>query len=125
MPANLKLNNCKTPSSLKKINGYILDFPQIQSNYEPPCNEMRLIVTIDQQKLGSSGTIGSSINLVISFLYMETNYQEIINVREFGFESFWSGVGGFVGMFMGSSLLQLPDMMTTIWNWKQTKNRVK
>ena len=29
-----------------------------------------------------------------------------------GFESFWSGVGGFVGIFLGFSLMQIPDLVS-------------
>ena len=54
-------------------------------------------------------------HLVLDFVYMEDFYQEIINVRDFGFESFWSGIGGFVGIFLGYSLLQIPDLLHSLW----------
>ena len=54
-------------------------------------------------------------HLVLDFVYMEDFYQEIINVRDFGFESFWSGIGGFVGIFLGYSLLQIPDLLRGLW----------
>ena len=53
--------------------------------------------------------------LVLDFVYMDDFYQEIVNVRDFGFESFWSGVGGFVGIFLGYSLLQIPDLLQKLW----------
>ena len=46
---------------------------------------------------------------IIRFLYIDDTYYEVQNVEEFGFESFWSSVGGFVGIFLGYSLLQLPQ----------------
>ena len=46
----------------------------------------------------------------MKILYTEEFYQEIENVRSFNFESFLAGVGGFVGMFLGYSVLQLPEM---------------
>ena len=48
---------------------------------------------------------------------MDESYQEFINAREFGFESFWAGVGGFVGMFLGYSFLQIPDTLVELWTW--------
>ncbi len=42
---------------------------------------------------------------------MEKYYQEIEYVQDFGFESFWSGVGGFVGIFLGYSLMQFPEFL--------------
>ena len=119
MPTSLKLGTCKSPENMRNINKHIQNFAEIQSKYEPPCNEMKLVATIDQQR----NDIGSISFLVTNFIYMERNYQEIVNVREFGFESFWSGVGGFVGIFMGSSLLQVPDLISAILNWKYNRNR--
>ena len=50
---------------------------------------------------------------------MEKSYQEIINEREFGLESLWSTVGGFIGIFVGTSLSQVPSFVTFAWNWMQ------
>ena len=43
----------------------------------------------------------------LSVLYPITEYQEILNVQDFDFNSMFSGVGGFVGIFLGYSLLFL------------------
>ena len=50
----------------------------------------------------------------MKFLYKEKYYQEIENVRDFGFETFWSSVGGFVGIFLGYSMLQFPELISNI-----------
>ena len=55
--------------------------------------------------------------ILMELAYMDESYQEFINAREFGFESFWAGVGGFVGMFLGYSFLQIPDTLTELWTW--------
>ena len=47
----------------------------------------------------------------ISFTYKEKYYEEILYDRAFNPESFLSNVGGFVGMFLGYSLMQLPEML--------------
>ena len=54
--------------------------------------------------------------LDISFMVGSNIFQEIIYTRDFGAESCWSGVGGFVGIFVGSSLLQLPEILASFWN---------
>ena len=113
MPKDTKLHNCNSTEEMKAINKYILDFSMIQSKYEPPCNEMKLVATFSQQK----NEYGHKFSVFLNFVYMERTYQQIINVEDFGFESFWSGVGGFVGIFMGSSLLQVPKLLIMMWNW--------
>ena len=50
---------------------------------------------------------------------MERNYEEIINERDFGFESLWSTVGGFVGIFVGTSLSQVPNFIACVFNMIQ------
>ena len=59
------------------------------------------------------GNIIKSINsnTEIQLEYATRSYQEIRNQEDFGFESFWSSVGGFIGIFMGYSLLQIPDLL--------------
>ena len=48
------------------------------------------------------------------------DFQEIVNVKAFDVETLWSSVGGFIGIFLGYSLLQVPellgDMRSTCWN---------
>ena len=48
---------------------------------------------------------------LIKLEYRERHYQEIKYAEDFGFESFWSGLGGYVGIFLGYSLLQIPELL--------------
>ena len=56
-------------------------------------------------------------SIQISKKYLDNKYQEIVNEREFSFETFWSSVGGFVGIFMGYSLLQIPELVAGLYSW--------
>ena len=100
---------CNNSETLKKIWNMVQNFTQIQSKYEPPCNEMKLTVTSDTQTPENS--------FQLNFRYLDKNYEEIVNEREFGIESLWSTVGGFVGIFVGTSLSQLPKLVTITWTW--------
>ena len=53
---------------------------------------------------------GKDPYLMISIVYSTSQYQEIINVRDFDFDSMFSSMGGFVGIFLGHSLLQFGDI---------------
>ena len=97
---------------MREINSLLQDFTVIQSTYQQPCNEMKLSFAFDRQnRIGGTGYITTV------FEYSDKNYQEIVNERDFGFESFWSAVGGFVGIFVGASLSQIPIMMSGAWNF--------
>ena len=54
---------------------------------------------------------------------MEETYQEIVNERDFGIDSLWSTVGGFIGIFVGTSLSQIPTLIAAACNW--IKNLLK
>ena len=81
----------------------------IFDSYKQPCDYMTVTTGVLQKKPDYG------FHLVLNFVYMDDFYQEIVNVRDFGFESFWSGIGGFVGIFLGYSLLQIPDLLHDLW----------
>ena len=109
METNLTFEICKTPEQAKRTWNTIQNFSRIFSTYQPPCNEMKSVVTYDQRTRGGFGGF--------KFKYMVKNYEEIINEREFGAESLWSTVGGFIGIFVGTSLSQVPNLIAIAWNW--------
>ena len=46
--------------------------------------------------------------------YTELVYQNIENSRGTSFETFFSGVGGFVGIFCGYSIMQVPEFFDNV-----------
>ena len=65
----------------------------------------------------------SSFLLVVN--YLEEMYQEIVNHRDFDMEMLGSSVGGFVGMFLGYSLWQCPEMILGLTFLKVAKSTQK
>ena len=56
----------------------------------------------------------------IMFTYEDRNYEEITNSQSFDLESFASGVGGFIGIFLGYSILQIPELMASLTSFVMT-----
>ena len=108
-----KYETCKTPKDMEMIWERLQNISHIQSTYQPPCNEMKLTASHEKQTHYRD-------RLSFTFQYMEKSYQEIINEREFGFESLWSTVGGFIGMFVGTSLSEVPSFIISAWNRMQS-----
>ena len=128
MSTSLKLKTCKTPEDMQKIWSLLRNVTRIQSSYHPPCNEMKLAVAYVQQKTDEFWAQKFSAFkdhgfLGIEFQYMDKNYQEIINEQEFGLESLWSTVGGFIGIFVGTSVSQAPRLIVNSLAW--LKNKMK
>ena len=108
VPKDLRFDECKLPAELKDAEHYIKNYRDILLSYAPPCVDMTVLVMHKQTVMNKEGESR------IKFLYTERHYQEIENVREFGFESFWSAVGGFVGIFVGYSVSQFPELLKAI-----------
>ena len=105
MPKHGDRKLCRSQTELERAHYHILRYKDIISTYDPPCVDMTTLVTVvrdlDQRKR----------HFRIKVQYTESFYQEIKNVRDFSFEIFWSSVGGFVGMCLGYSALQIPDLL--------------
>ena len=69
------------------------------------------VVTYQWRPTVETDFVNTSDLSLIELVYQERHYQEILYAKDFGFESFWSGLGGFVGIFLGYSLLQIPDLL--------------
>ena len=55
------------------------------------------------------------LTLKIVIRYSTEIYQEISNIRDYNLDTLWSSVGGFIGIFLGYSLLQLPELLQVDW----------
>ena len=48
------------------------------------------------------------------FYFISTSvdsYDENVNIRSFGYDAMWGSIGGYVGMGLGISFFQLPDII--------------
>ena len=71
-----------------------------------PCNEMG--ISVSSQAI-SRRHLHSKSEVEIRVTYNMQKYQEIRNERDFGMETLWSCIGGYLGLFVGYSLLSLLD----------------
>lgn len=109
-----KLDDCSNESQFEKSQDLIYSDNhkkhmqvkgKIISSFTQPCNEMGINVNVkNKDKIA-----GSEEKVVLKFVYMMQKYQEIKNEKEFSLEMLWSSIGGFVGMFIGYSMLQFLD----------------
>ena len=85
---------------------------------EIPCDEMQ-VLAIDSINANPNPI---PKDIAIKFIYKEKIYEEIQYTRAIVFESWLSNVGGFVGIFLGYSMMQFPEflfILTTIFNGKR------
>ena len=63
--------------------------------------------------------------LSVQCIYQDETYQEIVNLMDFSFESLWSNAGGFIGMMLGYSVLQIPEAIYKIWDLYRKRSKRK
>ena len=105
-------------------------------NETQPCAEMT-IVTAKNEFVDNWGNMNNSItrnlginegippglgSVSILIKYPHKTYHEIVNVRMVTFDSLWANAGGFIGMFLGYSAMQVPQFLLSIAQWSM-KNK--
>ena len=100
-----KMNECSTQEELKDAYYYSQNYKKILPTYGTPCLDM--FVSVNYNWLIDNDERFSNITIT----YKQKYYEEIQYGQDFTVESFISNVGGFIGMFLGYSLMQLPDFL--------------
>lgn len=126
---NSSLLTCKTSEQFRMVLDILndrLEQLKVMERYERPCAEMSISVIKDNfedNPLASSRrTHYEDGNVSIIIKYPGSTYHEILNERKVTFYSFWSSTGGFIGMFLGFSLMQLPQIIFGLVMWSTNKN---
>ena len=119
---NLELKECDSPNKLQKAQIIIEKMEAETENRitEIPCDEM-LVLTIDSV---NSNPNPIPKDIAIKFIYSGKSYAEIQYTKAIGFESWLSNVGGFVGIFLGYSMMQAPEFLvfiSSILNYERKK----
>ena len=110
MANKTKFAPCKSMKELNKFNYYLQNLQKQLDIYDKLCLSMFNLATYTWRNIQKNVFTNRS-EAIIKLEYPGKFYQEIIHVQDFGFESFWSGVGGFVGIFLGYSLMQFPEFL--------------
>ena len=105
IPQNKDLDRCNTPLQLKIANKYIQNFEKVMYTYDPPCIEMTAVVKITRDLEQRDEHFWISIQYVQSF------YQEIQSKVLYTFEIYFSSLGGFVGICVGTSMMEIPNIL--------------
>lgn len=125
---NSTFSTCKTPEQFQMVTKVLLRDEE-EAGYTQPCAEMsvgvvksefedNLYTSMKHQGTTSARDLG---NLTINVKYPKSTYHEILNRREITFDSFWSSTGGFVGMFLGYSVMQVPQIIFVLVKWSMNQ----
>ena len=102
---NSTSKTCNSITELQKAYELIQNYKTVLRSYLAPCTQMEILGKFDREEDNEWD------DPRIKVTYEETDYEEMKNTKSFNFESFVSGVGGFIGIFLGYSILQIPDLL--------------
>ena len=102
------LKECSV-KQLETMHKFVMDRENVPFYYKPSCvsTTISAITESINVKLFCTGTEDFWI---FRIFYPPKIYTQIVNTREVQPENLGSGIGGFIGMFLGISLMQLPDL---------------
>ena len=92
------------------------------SNYKPPCKSIqKILYSYDENEPLEEwveqwmGQINKVFGVAIEFT--DGTYMEIEQVRDYGIHDVVGDIGGYLGLFLGFALLQIPEGLFTIASW--------
>ena len=102
------------------------NFEKFRKRFEPPCEEMIIVTNLqirkgreaqhkdfNEDQFSSEDEVGLYLDLKSN--NVNDRYQIIENNRGFTGEICWAGIGGFVGIFIGISLMQVPEIFFNVF----------
>ena len=112
---------CNASSQYELAYGYVSNITKSRELFTPPCDQMIVVSHIQKEKGRRRDEINKPLYVDLEFIQGSELYQEIQNVRGFSLGDCWSGIGGFVGMIVGYSLMHLPEMLSGYLLWMKKK----
>ena len=104
----LGFKQCTSQEKLQTAYNYIKDWKTVMKVNDRPCVDM---YTVEGWNWLQSDSTKKSEEIHIKFYYQEQYYQELKYLPDFDLETFISNIGGFVGIFLGYSMMQFPELI--------------
>ena len=111
LPNELILKECQTSDELAQAYNYLNNYRVILEANEKPCDEL---VFVSRHFIDSNPATKPK-DISVKIQYTQDYFEEINYLEAFNFETFFSNVGGFVGIFLGYSIMQVPELIGYIF----------
>ena len=110
---DLDLQKCEPDANIEMITNFTSNMERVMNLFMPlsSCHEI-MIVASAERMLETDPK--DERYLTIQINYLNEMFLEIENGERFSAQGFLCRIGGFLGMFLGFSLLQIPDLVAKI-----------
>ena len=99
---------CLSQEQLQRVYKNLTEWESVMKGHDRPCVDMYNIVGWNWEDVEG---VTKSDEIRITFYYQEQYYQELEYLPDFDAETFISNIGGFVGIFLGYSMMQFPELI--------------
>ena len=89
-------------------------YSKTRKNYLTSCNQTTMTNNVQEYV---SNPLGDNDTIQITFNYIHEEYKETKNIKAFNEETLLSTIGGYIGIFLGYSFLQLATLMGSFLTW--------
>ena len=106
-------------------------FESSYQNFQPCVDLQKLMFDFEEQEADikqmwiyapQEKLLQNETYTIIYICYLENNFKEIKKVKAFGLESLVGNVGGYVSLFLGFSVEQLPTFFILLYRKLRSKN---
>ena len=119
---------CDSKERMKKVyipnSPFKIASPTVLESFVPPCDGL-LSATLNTVKVrrnlfsSLTGISNESNSATVGYHFLNQHYKEVKYTRAFDIESLIGNVGGYIGLFLGFAIWQLPDaveFLSSKWN---------
>ena len=105
---------CNSKESMNKTNVQPSDFanPDFLEPFVQPCDQLQNVMfsmTVIQSVPTEQNQGRDDLTTHINLMFKSSNYKEILHIRDFDIESLVGNMGGYVGLFLGFAVWQVPN----------------
>ena len=114
------LTECSTEVQYSQTDNYTSRY-NIMKKLNPvlkPCTQTSIFSSLDIYYVSNE----NEHEFLLKISHISEEYKETLNVKGFDEETLLSTVGGYIGIFLGYSLLQLPSIMIDVFSWLYKRN---
>ena len=104
------LMECSSPEQFKEVYDLTKDYKKALKDREDPCVDMFNSV-VSKVQTDHKDFENCETCIYFEIAYLEKYYEEIKEIKDFEFQDFISNIGGFIGIFLGYSMMQIPQLL--------------
>ena len=106
---------CNNSQSIKTFS-IKKDFPDTKflSSHHKPCDQVQTASFTIQEIDRKEQEKNTDTNSQLGIIFNSPDYREIKHTQEFNLESLIGNIGGYIGLFLGFALWQIPDVINII-----------